>query len=38
MLQSKSIGFSEPMLLTALGLLNLGAAYYTYRHIVRAAE
>jgi hypothetical protein len=28
MLQSRAIGISEPVLLAALGVLNLGAAYY----------
>jgi MFS family permease len=38
MLQSKSIGISEPILLTALGVINLGAAYFTYRYIMRATD
>ena len=37
-LQSKSIGLSEPILLGALGVLNLGAALYVRQNISREAE
>lgn len=33
LLQSKSIGLSEPILLAALGVLNLGAAWFVHRTI-----
>ncbi|HUZ90906.1 MAG TPA: MFS transporter [Methylocella sp.] len=35
MLQSRTIGVSEPVLLAALGVLNLGAAIYVRRPVLR---
>ncbi len=35
LLQSKSFGVTEPVLLTALGVLNIGAAYYVRKAVLR---
>jgi acyl-[acyl-carrier-protein]-phospholipid O-acyltransferase/long-chain-fatty-acid--[acyl-carrier-protein] ligase len=37
LLQSKTVGVSEPVLLAALGVLNLGAAFYVQKSAVRGA-
>jgi len=37
-LQSKSVGLSEPILLAGLGVLNLGAAFYVWKTVSRKAD
>jgi hypothetical protein len=36
-LQSRSVGVTEPVLLAALGFLNLGAAFYVRKSAVKRA-
>ncbi len=37
MLQSRTFGVTEPVLLTALGVLNIGAAFYVRKAVLRGA-